>query len=133
MLLDMRYQNRHVDTHVMGGSNIDVRFVIICIFKLQSTITVQVIIVYIVLWPEVTRYMACDGSSRLSVGMSVQPRWDSLSGINWDKIICYLSSFLMNKFLARINITQIKRVSMFVMFYQELELEMSSYDITIRV
>ena len=28
MLLDMRYQNRHVDTHVMGGSNCDVRFVI---------------------------------------------------------------------------------------------------------
>ena len=26
MLLDMRYQNKHVDTHVMGGSNIDVRF-----------------------------------------------------------------------------------------------------------
>ena len=32
MLLDMRYQNRHVDTHVMGGSNCDVRFVIAWIF-----------------------------------------------------------------------------------------------------
>ena len=79
------------------------------------------------------RYMACDGSSWLSVGMSVQPRWDSLPGVNWDKILCYLSSFLMNKFLARTNMTQIERVSVFIMFYQELELEMRSYDITIRV
>ena len=28
MLLDMRYQNRYVDTHMMGGSNNDVRFMI---------------------------------------------------------------------------------------------------------
>ena len=77
--------------------------------------------------------MACDGSSRLSVGISVQPRWDSLFGVNQDKILCYKSLFLMNKFLARINMTRIKRVSVFVMFYQELELELSSYDITIRV
>ena len=77
--------------------------------------------------------MACDGSSRLSVGMSVQPRWDSLPGMNWDKILCYLSSFLMNKFLARTNMTQIERVSVFIMFYQELKFEMRSYDITIRV
>ena len=32
MLLDMRYQNRHVDTHVMGGLNSDVRFVIASVF-----------------------------------------------------------------------------------------------------
>ena len=78
-------------------------------------------------------YTVCDGSSRLSVGMSVQPRWDSLPEVNRDKILCYLSSFLMNKFLSRTNMTQNKRVLVFVMFYQELELEMSSYDITIRV
>ena len=77
--------------------------------------------------------MTCDDSSRLSVGMSVQPRWDSLPGVNRDKILCYLSSFLMNKFLARTNMTQIERVSVSVMFYQELDLEMRSYDITIRV
>ena len=28
MLLDMRYQNKHVDTHVMSGSNCDVKKVI---------------------------------------------------------------------------------------------------------
>ena len=78
-------------------------------------------------------YMACDGSSWLSVGMSVQPRWDSLPRVNRDKILIYLNSFLMNKFLAKTNMTQIERVSMFVIFYQELELEMRSYDITIRV
>ena len=78
-------------------------------------------------------YIACGGSSRLNAGMSVQPRWDSLLGVNRDKILSYLSSFLMNKFLARINMTQIERVSVFVMFYQELELEMRSYDITIKV
>ena len=72
-------------------------------------------------------YIACDGSSRLSVGMRVQLRWDSLLGVNRDKIIC------LNKFLARKNMIQIERVSVFVMFYQELELEMRSYDITIRV
>ena len=77
--------------------------------------------------------MAYDGSSRLSVGMSVQPRWDSLPGVNRDKILSYLSSFLRNKFLARINMTQIERVSVVVIFYQELELEMRSCDITIRV
>ena len=109
---------------------------------------------HIILWPEVIRlstfewlkfitiyilvlithgYMACDGSSRLNVGMSVQPRWDSLPGVNRDKILSYLSSFLMNNFLAKTNMIQIKRVSMLVMFYQELELEMRSYDITIRV
>ena len=77
--------------------------------------------------------MACGGSSQLNVGMSVQPRCNSLPGVNQDKILCYLSSFLMNKFLARTNMTQIERVSVFVMFYQELELEMRSYDINIRV
>ena len=77
--------------------------------------------------------MACDGSSWLSVGMSVQPRWDSLLGVNQNKILSYLSSFLMNKFLARTNMTRNERVSVLVMFYQELELEMRSYDITIRV
>ena len=77
--------------------------------------------------------MACDGSSQLSVGMSVHPRWDSLPGVNRDKILSYISSFLMNKFLVRTNMTQIERVSVLVMFYQELELEMRSYDITIRV
>ena len=61
-------------------------------------------------------YMACDGSSRLSVGMSVQPRWDSLPGVNRDKILSYLSSFFMNKFLAKTNMTRIERVSVFVMF-----------------
>ena len=29
MLLNMRYQNRYVDTQIMGGSNCDVRFVIV--------------------------------------------------------------------------------------------------------
>ena len=78
-------------------------------------------------------YMACDGSSRLNVGMSVRTKWDSLPGVNRDKIVSYLSSFLMNKFLARTNMTRNERVSVLVMFYQELELEMRSYDITIRV
>ena len=32
ILTDMRYHNRHVDTHVMGGSNCDVGFVIAWIF-----------------------------------------------------------------------------------------------------
>ena len=78
-------------------------------------------------------YIACDGSNRLTVGISIQPRWDSLPGVNQDKILSYLSSFLMNKFLARTNMSQNERVSMLVMFYQELKLEMRSYDITIRV
>ena len=78
-------------------------------------------------------YITCDGSSQLSVGISIQPSCDSLPGVNQDKILCYQSSFLMNKFLARTNMIQIERVSVFVMFYQELELEMRSYDITIRV
>ena len=39
----------------------------------------------------------------------------------------------MNKFMARTNITRIERVSVLVMFYQELELDVKSYDITIRV
>ena len=110
--------------------------------------------VHIVLWPEVTwssifkwlefitayilvlfthEYMACGGSSRLNIGMSVWPRWDSLPGVNRDKILSYLSSFLMNKFLAKTNMTWNERVSVLVMFYQELELEMMSYNITIRV
>ena len=55
-------------------------------------------------------YIACDSSSQLSVGMSVKPRWDSLPRMNWDKILCYLSLFLMNMFLARTNITQSERV-----------------------
>ena len=41
--------------------------------------------------------MACGGSSQFSVGMSVQPRKDSLPGVNWVKILCYLSLFLMNR------------------------------------
>ena len=69
----------------------------------------------------------------MNVGMSIQPRWDSLPGVNQDKILSYLSSFLMNKFLVRINMTQIERVSVFARFYQELELEIMSYDITTRV
>ena len=77
--------------------------------------------------------MACSSSSRLNVGMSVQSRWDSLPGVNRDKILIYLSSFLMNKFLARANMTRIERVSVLVMYYQELELNMRSYDITTRV
>ena len=32
MLPDVRYQNRHEGTHVMGGLNCDVRFVIAWIF-----------------------------------------------------------------------------------------------------
>ena len=76
-------------------------------------------------------YMACDGSSLLSVGMSVQPRWDSLPGVNQGKILSYLSSLLMNKFLARTNMSQIERILVLVMFYQELE--MRSYNINIIV
>ena len=73
---------------------------------------------HIVLRPEVTRsftfewlefvtayilvlithgYMACGGSIQSNVGMGVQPRWDSLPGVNWVKILCYLSLFLMNR------------------------------------
>ena len=77
--------------------------------------------------------MACDGSSRLNVGMSFRSRRDSLPKVNRDRILSYLSSFLMNKFLARTNMTRNERVSVLVMFYQELELEMRSYDIIIRV
>ena len=33
MLLDMRYQNRYVDTHVMDGSNNEVKYVIAWIFN----------------------------------------------------------------------------------------------------
>ena len=36
ILLDMRYQNRHVDTHVMSASNSDVRIVIAWIFTLVN-------------------------------------------------------------------------------------------------
>ena len=36
-------------------------------------------------------YMACGGSSWLYVGMSDRPRWNSLPGVNRDKILCYLS------------------------------------------
>ena len=36
ILLDMRYQNRHVDTHVMSGSNSDTRFVIAWEFTLVN-------------------------------------------------------------------------------------------------
>ena len=50
-------------------------------------------------------YMACGGSSRLNVGMSVCPRWDSLPGVNRVKVLSYLSLFLMDKFLAKTNIT----------------------------
>ena len=50
-------------------------------------------------------YMACGGSIQSNVGMGVQPRWDSLLGVNRDKILSYLSSFLMNKFLAKTNMT----------------------------
>ena len=42
-------------------------------------------------------YMTCGGFSQFNVGMSAQPRWDSLHGVNWVKIICYLSLFLMNR------------------------------------
>ena len=77
--------------------------------------------------------MACDGSSRLNVGISIRPRWNSLPRVNQDKILSYLSSFLMNKFIARTTMTRNERVSVLVMFYQKLELEMRSYDITIRV
>ena len=96
-------------------------------FKWLEFVTTYILVLF------THEYMACDGSSRLSVKISVHPRWDSLLGVNWDKILCYLSSFLMNKFLARTNMTWIERVSVFVMFYQELELEMRSYNITIRV
>ena len=36
ILLDMRYQNRHVDTHAMSGSNSDTRFVIAWEFTLVN-------------------------------------------------------------------------------------------------
>ena len=73
--------------------------------------------------------MTCNGSSQLSVGMSVQPRWDSLPGVNRDKILSYLSSFLMNKFLARTNMIRNERVLVLVMFDQELELlEFDNHD-----
>ena len=36
MLLNMRYQNRHMDTHVMGGLNCDVRFMIAWKFTLVN-------------------------------------------------------------------------------------------------
>ena len=77
--------------------------------------------------------MACDGSSQLNIGINIRPRWDSLPRVNRNKILSYISSFLMNKFLARTNMTRIERVSVLVMFYQELKLEIRSYDITIRV
>ena len=78
----------------------------------MATITILSIIVYMVLCPEATRsstyswlefvtayipvlamcgYMACGGSNWLHVGMSVWPRWNSLPGVNRDKILCYLS------------------------------------------
>ena len=36
MLLDMRYQNRHVDTYMMSGSNSGTRFVIAWEFTLVN-------------------------------------------------------------------------------------------------
>ena len=39
-------------------------------------------------------YMVCGGSSRLNVGMSVCPRWDSLPGVNRVKILL-LSKFIL--------------------------------------
>ena len=41
-------------------------------------------------------YMACGGSSRLNVGMSVCPRWDSLPGVNRVKILL-LSKFVLDE------------------------------------
>ena len=101
-----------------------------------------------VLWPEATRlsiyswlefitacipvlamygYMAYGGSSLLYIGMSDRPRWNSLPGVNRDKIICYLShswwirtwpcqNFPKKSFGAR------KKFLVVVVFYQELNL-----------
>ena len=40
-------------------------------------------------------YMACGGSSRLNVGMSVCPRWDSLPGVYRVKVLL-LSKFILD-------------------------------------
>ena len=110
MPLDMRYQNRHVDTQVLSGLNV----------MLDMWLWGYSLIVNnhyldhngIVLWPETSRsstfkwlefitayipvlamygYMACGGSSLLYVGLSDRPRWNLLPGVNRDKILCYLS------------------------------------------
>ena len=60
MLLDMRYQNRHVDTHVMGGSNCDIRFVIAWIFTYVNNHNLGHNGTYS---PLTYRYIACGGSS----------------------------------------------------------------------
>ena len=56
-------------------------------------------------------YMACGGSSWLYVGMSDQPRWNSLPGVNREKDPMLSKLFLMNKYLARSNLTYPKSVS----------------------
>ena len=40
-------------------------------------------------------YMSCGGSSQLNVGTSVCPRWDSLPGVNWVKVLL-LFKFILN-------------------------------------
>ena len=71
-------------------------------------------------------YMACGGSSWLYVGMSDRPKWNSLPGVNWDKILCYLSySWWISTWLSQPWLTQKdfgarKEFLAVVMFYREL-------------
>ena len=122
--------------------------------SLYSTIIILDIIVHMVLWPEVTRsstyswlefvtanipvlatygYMACGGSSWLYVGMSDQPRWNSLLGVNRDKILCYLSySWWISTWPGQTWLTR-KEFLVEVMFYQELNLRWGHMIEAIRV
>ena len=115
----------------------------------MSTIIILGIMVHMVLWPEATRssiyswlefvttyipvlamcgYMACSGSSWLYVGMSDRPKWNSLLGVNWDKILYYLSySWWISTWPGQTQLLEKcfgarKEFLVEVMFYQELNL-----------
>ena len=79
-------------------------------------------------------YMAYGGSSWLYVGMSDWPRWNSLLGVNRDKILCYLSySQRISTWLGQTRLTRKefqckKRVSSSSRVLSRIELKMRSYD-----
>ena len=72
----------------MSGSNSDVTFVIACIFTSVNNHnlehngaygSLEFVTAYIPMLA-MYGYMACGGSSRLYIGMSDRPRWNSLPG-----------------------------------------------------
>ena len=84
-------------------------------------------------------YMACGGSSWLYVWMSDRPRWNSLPGVNRDKILCYrsyswwISTWPGQTQLIRKCFGARKEFLVEVMFYQELNLKWGHMIEAIRV